>query len=107
MDKLKAETGYISMKEQYEIEMAKVYGKLENDTTMTAPDDMDRYVIENWDALEEELDDATEQNKEYINPIQMRNNIIESLEKEISELKEAAKKAEKERYQMMRRRQKT
>ena len=41
--------------------------------------------------------ESTGENNEYINPIQMRNNLIEELEKEIGELREAAAIAEKEK----------
>ena len=54
MRKLKEDIGYISLKEQYNREMAKIFNKFESDG-MKIPADRDKYVAENWnDMIEEE-----------------------------------------------------
>ena len=56
--------------------MAKVYGKMENSRTMTALEDIDRYVMENWETLDDETTDDKTENAEYLSPIKMRDNIM-------------------------------
>ena len=71
MSDLSRSTGYLSLKQQYAADMAKIYNQFEGDTTVTAPDDMDRYVSEN----REELDLEEEERREgqplavYVSPI--------------------------------------
>ena len=47
MRKLRETTGYTSLKEQYNAMIAKLFNKMEN--SYTAPDDMDKYVRDEWD----------------------------------------------------------
>ena len=63
---LKKEIGYISLKEQYNLEMAKIFDKLESDG-MTAPDDMDKYVVENWEDIITEEEKVAEVNTNDVN----------------------------------------
>ena len=70
---------------------------MEDDRTMTAPEDIDRYVMENWESLESDLLEDPVNTAEYQTPIQMSDSLIEKLETELEEMKEAADTAEKEK----------
>jgi len=107
MAKLKEETGYMSLKEQYDQEMARVYGSMDNGKTMTSPEEIDKFINENYDALADEINEDTAEEIVNRNPIQKRNDMIENLEKELAEAKAAAKEAEKSKGRYNKRKSKS
>ena len=44
--------GYTSLKEQYSKKTAKLFNKMEDNNACTTPEDMDKYVSENWDDID-------------------------------------------------------
>ena len=94
MKNLKNDIGYVSLKEQYALEMAKLYNKLEGNINVTTPEDMDKYVTENWDEIEEDIGkpDKNENNKteekEHVEDLEKK---VEEMVKEIPELQKEIK----------------
>ena len=91
MKSLRTDIGYVSLKEQYSLEMAKLYNILEGNINVTTPDDIDWYVAENWEEIEEDIttqDDRTDKNstksKYHIEVLEKK---VQVLVKEIPELK--------------------
>ena len=77
---IKDTTGYVSLKEQYAEEMAKLFNKFEGNIKVTIPEDMDRYVSENWEDLEIEDKSSSEVGVvAYVNPVQKLNERIDEL----------------------------
>ena len=83
---LKNEVGYMSLKEKFDLEMARIYGRMEADTTVTPPEDIDKYVSENWEDLDLRTDAEINcgiMAVPHKSPIQQRDEIIASLEKQV------------------------
>ena len=74
--------------------MAKLYNKLEGNINVTTPEDMDKYVTENWDEIEEDIGkpDKNENNKteekEHVEDLEKK---VEEMVKEIPELQKEIK----------------
>ena len=95
MRDFKSETGYMSLKEEYNIAMAERQRKYEQSSTLDQPADMDSWVSE------EEDEESTVGIPAYISPIQKKNNEIKELtskviaqEKEITTVRNDSMKAE-------------
>ena len=74
MRDFKSETGYMSLKEEYNLAMAKRQDKFEQSSNLDNPADMD-----SWASEEEEEEESAAGVPAYIPPIQKKNNEIKEL----------------------------
>ena len=93
---LKQSIGYISLKEQYTKEVAKLYSKFEGDTRMTTTEEMDQYVSENWEDID--FDDVPAiVIEDHSNTMKNKDATIDKLNKTVEALSEEKNNSVKEK----------
>ena len=72
MRELKNDTGYRSIKEQYIETMKKVSNMMDKDVSEANPEEMDKFIMENDDAFEDDKEEEGTQTTAFVSPIQKR-----------------------------------